>query len=54
MLKYSIYVGDVPNEKCHIFLGFIRAWSNDGAYEKALRKFGNRLSDHQFCMVERA
>lgn len=53
MLKYGIYVGDCPNKKCDIFLGFIRDWTNDGAYTKALRKFGNKVSDHVLCMVER-
>ncbi len=53
MLKFGIYVGDSPNVRCSEFLGFIWAWTNDGAYAKAVRKFGEKLTSHIICVVER-
>jgi hypothetical protein len=53
MLKFGIYVGDSPNVRCSEFLGFIWAWTNDGAYAKAVRKFGEKLTSHIVCVVER-
>lgn len=52
MFKFKIYVGDSPDTKCTTFLGHVRAWTNDGAYKKALSKFGEKLTDHITCMVE--
>lgn len=52
MFKFNIFVGDSPNTTRSTLLGHIRAWNNDAAYKKAVRKFGTALTDHVFCMVE--
>lgn len=54
MLKYRICVGDSPDVHRFAFLGFIWAWTNDGAYAKAVQKFGEKLTSHIACVVERA
>lgn len=53
MLKYSIFVGDSPDMQSSDFLGYIWAWTNDGAYAKAVRKFGKKLTSRIACVVER-
>lgn len=52
MFMFNIFVGDFPNMTHSTLLGHIRAWNDDLAYKKAVRKFGTALTGHVFCTIE--
>lgn len=52
MFMFNIFVGDSPNMTHSTLLGHIRAWNDDSAYKKAVRKFGTALTGHVFCTIE--